>query len=131
MLHCDRDHAALVVTFGGELLVSRQFELSAAALGSGDAGQRQEAWNQLGVELQRSLDGVERAFGQTSVTRLLVTPMADRDALIEFLRTLLYVPVQGLALHGLIDLDAVSELAADPAQLTGHLYAIGAALRPD
>lgn len=131
LLHCDRDHAALVVTFGGELLVSRQLELSAAALGSGDVEQRQEAWNQLGVELQRSLDGVERAFGQTSMNRLLVTPMADRDALIEFLRTLLYVPVQGLALHDLIDLDAVPELAADPAQLNRHLYAIGAALRPD
>ncbi len=130
LLHCDHDHAALVVTFEGELLFSRLFDLAPAASALDQPEQREAAWNQLGVELQRSLDGVERAFGQTTVARLLVTPMAGRDDLITFLATLLYVPVQALELHRLVDLASVADMAAEPGQLNRHLYAIGAALRP-
>ena len=129
LLHCEASHSTLVVTFGGELLVSRQFELALAQLAAADEAARQAAHDQLGLELQRTLDGLERGFGQVSLARLLVTPMPGLQALCEHLRPLLYVPVAAWEASEALDLVGVPALAADDALLNRHLCAIGAALR--
>jgi len=129
LLHCEASHSTLVVTFGGELLVTRQFDLALAQLAAEDAAARQPAYDQLGLELQRTLDGMERGFGQVSLARLLVTPMPGLHALCEHLRPLLYVPVAAWDAGDALDLSAVPELAADASLLNRHLCAIGAALR--
>jgi MSHA biogenesis protein MshI len=129
LLHCQAQHATLVVTYGGELLSSRQMELSLALPDDCEPGVRQHAYDQAGLELQRTLDGIERAFGQVTLARLLVTPMPGVQALCEHLTPLLYVPVAPLLLADAVDLAAVPELSADAGLLNRHLCAIGAALR--
>ena len=129
LLHCEAQHATLVVTYGGELLSSRQLEL--ALPDDADDARRHHAWEQAGLELQRTLDGIERAFGQVTLARLLITPMPGVQALCDHLGPLLYVPVAPLVLDEVLDFSAVPELNADPARLNRELCAIGAALRAD
>ena len=131
LLHCQAQHATLVVTFGGELLSTRQMELALALPDDADAAARTAAYDQAGLELQRTLDGIERAFGQVTLARLLITPMPGVLALCEHLGPLLYVPVAPLQLAEVLDFSAVPELLTDAGLLNRHLCAIGAALRPD
>lgn len=131
LLHCQDHHATLVVTFAGELLSTRQLELALALPDDADPQARSQAYDQAGLELQRTLDGIERAFGQVTLARLLVTPMAGVQALCDHLAPLLYVPVAPLVLDEVLDLSAVPHLSADPALLNRQLCAIGAALRED
>lgn len=135
LLHCQAGHATLVVTYGGELLSTRQLELALAlpdvADANADAATRTLAYDQAGLELQRTLDGIERAFGQVTLARLLISPMPGVQALCDHLGPLLYVPVAPLDLTEVLDFSAVPDLLADPALLNRHLCAIGAALRED
>jgi MSHA biogenesis protein MshI len=129
LLHCQAHHATLVVSYRGELLSTRHLDLALAFDDAADAAQRQQAYDHAGLELQRTLDGIERAFGQVTLARLLVTPMPGAQALCDHLGPLLYVPVAPLQLAEAIDFSAVPELLADPALLNRQLCAIGAALR--
>ena len=134
LLHCQARHATLVVTYGGELLSTRQLELALVLpedAEDADGATRALAYDQAGLELQRTLDGIERAFGQVTLARLLITPMPGVQALCDHLGPLLYVPVAPLLLDEVLDFSAVPELAADPALLNRQLCAIGAALRND
>ena len=130
LLHCQRGHATLVVTHGGELLASRQMELDLLLDDGADPDQRRAGHEQAGLELQRTLDGVERAFGQVTLARLLVTPMPGIQALCAHLGPLLYVPVAALDLTEALDWSGVPGLLDDPLRLNQRLCAIGAALRP-
>ena len=131
LLHCQAKHATLVVTYGGELLSTRQLELALVLPEAADDATRAQAYDQAGLELQRTLDGIERAFGQVTLARLLITPMPGVQALCDHLSPLLYVPVAPLLLDEVLDFSAVPELTADPALLNRQLCAIGAALRGD
>lgn len=129
LLHCQPEHATLVVTFGGELLSARQMELKLLLDDDADPDLRSAGHEQAGLELQRTLDGIERAFGQVTLARLLVTPMPGLHALCDHLGPLLYVPVQPLDLSEALDWSAVPGLLDDPLLLNSRLCAIGAALR--
>ncbi len=129
LLHCQRGHATLVVTHGGELLATRQMELNLLLDDDADPDVRSAGQEQAGLELQRTLDGVERAFGQVTLARLLITPMPGMHALCDHLAPLLYVPVAPLDLRDAMDWSAVPGLLDDTALLNQHLCAIGAALR--
>lgn len=129
LLHCQRDHATLVVTHGGELLSTRQMELKLLLDDDADPDLRSAGHEQAGLELQRTLDGIERAFGQVTLARLLITPMPGLHALCDHLGPLLYVPVAPLDLAEALDWSAVPGLLDDPLLLNQQLCAIGAALR--
>ena len=131
LLHCQPGHATLVVTHGGELLSTRQMELNLLLDDDADPDLRSAGHEQAGLELQRTLDGIERAFGQVTLSRLLVTPMPGMHALCDHLSPLLYVPVAPLDLADVLDWSAVPGLLDDPALLNQRLCAIGAALRGD
>lgn len=131
LLHCQAGHATLVVTYGGELLSTRQMELNLLMADDTDAEVRLQAHEQAGLELQRTLDGIERAFGQVTLARLLITPMPGVHALCDHLSPLLYVPVAPLDLTEALDWSGVPGLLDDPLQLNQQLCAIGAALRGD
>ena len=125
------EHATLVVTYRGELLSTRQMDLALLGAHSADEAQRSQAFEQAGLELQRTLDGIERAFGQVTLARLLITPMPGAQALCAHLGPLLYVPVLPMLLDEVLDFSAVPDLAADPLRLNQQLISIGAALRGD
>lgn len=131
LLHVDDQQGLLVVTHEGELLMSRQIDATAAALAHEDEAVRTAAWDRAGLELQRTLDGVERQFSRVELSELRITPMPGVEAFCDHLRELLYVPVAALDLAEALDLSAVPALAESPARLHAHLGAIGAALRDD
>ena len=131
LLHCEARHATLVFTYQGELLSARRMDLSLDQLEHGDESQRASAYEHAVLELQRSLDGFERAFGQVTLARVLVGPMASQQRFVEHLAPLLYTPVEALDLAALLDLSALPAAHTEPAQLNLHLCAIGAALRDE
>ena len=129
VLHCQPGHATLVVTYQGELLSTRTLDLALLGGDANDAVRRAQAFEQAGLELQRTLDGIERSFGQVTLACLLITPMAGAQALCDHLGPLLYVPVLPMVLDEVLDFSAVPGLLADPTLLNQQLVAIGAALR--
>jgi len=131
LLHCQPGHATLVVTCQGELLSTRQMYLNLLDAHSAPDDVRAAAYEQAALELQRTLDGIERAYGQVSLAQLLITPMPGVQALCDHLRPLLYVPVAPLDLRDALDWQAMPELPGDDALLNPLLLAIGAALRQD
>lgn len=130
LLHFDDVQGLMVITHGGELLASRHLGATLAQITDADDGARQAAWDRIGLELQRTLDGFERQFSHLALARLLVTPAPGVHAFATHVGELLYAPVQLLALDEALDFSAVPELA-DAATRHHYLCAIGAALRGD
>jgi len=130
LLHVGGSHSTLVVTAGGELLLSRSMEVSLGQLTHADADVRQQAFERTSLELQRTLDSFERLFSQVSLSRVLVTPAQAVEDFLAYLRELIYVPVMALDLANAFDLGEVPEVAADPQLQAQCLAAFGAALRP-
>jgi MSHA biogenesis protein MshI len=130
LLHLGETHSALVVTAGGELLLARSMDVSLAQLTHDDADIRQQAFERASLELQRTLDSVERVFNQVSLSRVLVAPAAAAHDFLSYVRDLVYVPVLPLELGDVLDLSDVPAFAADPLEQARGLVAIGGTLRP-
>ena len=130
LLHVGGSHSTLVVTAGGELLLSRSMEVSLGQLTHADADIRQQAFERTSLELQRTLDSFERVFSQVSLSRVLVAPAQAVEDFLTYLRELIYVPVMALDLAAAFDLSEVPEVGADPQLQSQCLAAFGAALRP-
>ena len=131
LLNVGPTHSTLVVTAGGELLLSRSMDVSLAQLTHADADVRQQAFERTSLELQRTLDSFERVFSQVSLSRVLVSPAERLGEFLTYVRELIYTPVLALDLAALFDLENVPEVAADPALQSQWLPAFGAALRPE
>lgn len=114
--------ALLTFTFAGELFHARYIEIEEERL----AG----ALERVALELQRSLDHFDRQFPFVNVNKLLVAPFEGREALIEHLRSALYLPVESFALSDVFDF---SEKVQFPDLTTqARLFPVlGAALREE
>lgn len=121
------DGGRLSFTTGGELYASRHIDVSPADLAGADASAG-GLFERVLLEVQRSLDNVDRNYSAVPVNRLLVSPPPGTDGFIDYLRGNLYQPVEVLDLGKRVDLGAVPALA-DPARQSPALLAIGAALR--
>jgi MSHA biogenesis protein MshI len=131
LLHLGDTHGTLVITAGGELLLSRQIDVTEAQIADDNEAMRQIAFDRAGLELQRTLDGFERVFTQTSLEKLHVLPGRGVGAFCDYVRELVYVPVAEADPAEVLDLQAVPALLQQPEALRRHLVAIGAALRTD
>jgi MSHA biogenesis protein MshI len=131
LLHLGETHGTLVITRGGELLLSRQIDATQAQVADENEAMRQMAFDRAGLELQRTLDGFERVFTQTSLERLHVLPGPGVGAFCDYVRELVYVPVAEADPADVLDLSAIPELQHDAQALSRYLVAIGAALRSD
>lgn len=130
LLHTGETHSSLVVTADGELLLARHIDVSLAQLTDANEDTRTQAFERASLELQRTLDSVERQFSHVRLAGVQVVPGALLADFITYARELVYVPVVGFDLAQAIDLSAVPELS-DPAVQAAFLPAIGAALRGD
>jgi MSHA biogenesis protein MshI len=131
LLHVGAQHSTLVVTWQGELMLARHIDVTYTQLTDSDEAMRQQSFERASLELQRTLDSVERQFSQANLARLLVAPGAPLAEFIRYVGDLVYVPVAAFELGALIDLSAVPELS-DAVEQAAYLPAIGAALRhPD
>jgi MSHA biogenesis protein MshI len=125
----DETGGLLTFTGGGELYLARRIEISIGQLQDADEHLRQQSYDRLELELQRSMDSFDRNFNHLAISHLVVAVHSDMG-LIEKLRENLYVPVEGLNLSAVMDFRAASELISEEAQLDAF-YALGAALRQE
>lgn len=130
LLHFGETHGTLVITADGELLLSRQIDVSQSQIADPNEAMRQQAFDRAGLELQRTVDGFERVFTQVSLERLHLLPGEGSEALADYVRELLYVPVLVADPATVLDFAGLPE-APDAAHLSPYLVAIGAALRTD
>ncbi len=118
----------LVISYRGELYLSRRIDVSASALAAADGERRQQLLERLALELQRTLDNFDRQYGFVSISRLLVASEFDGQGTVAALADNLYVPIAAVDLGEVLDFDSIPELRAIERQAQS-LLAIGAALR--
>jgi MSHA biogenesis protein MshI len=127
MLSFGEDGGLLTVSWRGELYLSRRIDVTLAQLLDGELERRNQSFDKITLELQRSLDNFERQFSFISVARLVLAP-SGAEGLQEYLGSNLYTRVETLDLGQVLDLDAIPDLQ-DPARQQRFFVAIGAALR--
>lgn len=126
------EHGGLL-TFSrdGELFASRHIDIPAAALAladDADAARRDAQFERIGLEVQRSLDNFDRQFSQIALQRVLVAAPSGAAALVSYLASNLYLPVDAADLTSVMDTSAFPALNETTEQAQ-WLQAIGIALR--
>ena len=98
-----RPHCSLItLSRAGELYLSRTLAVGLEAIG--DPQQRESAYNQVALEIQRSLDYYESHFRQAPIRHLALLPLPREAArLVEYLRQNLSIEVQVVDLNELVD----------------------------
>lgn len=122
------DHSVLVITYKGELYLSRRIDMTAESLSPEDSERRLAMRERLALELQRTLDNFDRQYGFISVSRLVVATEKDSAGLVAALGENLYLPLLAMDLSDVADFTALPELRQLERQAQVVL-AIGAALR--
>jgi len=130
LLAFDESGGLLTFTYKGELYLSRRIEVTLSQLTQADADRRQQLFERIGLELQRSLDHFDRQFSFISLAKLLVAPIAGVPEFFDYLRGNLYVPIEPLDLAQVLDFPAIPELK-NSARQAQCLHIIGAALRDE
>lgn len=125
----DDSSALLTFTYKGELFSLRRIEVGSQQLLNANEERRAQLAERVVLELQRSIDGVDRQFSSISLSRMIISLPPD-CGLEEQLRDGLYIPFEPLDLAKVMDISAVPELASAEAQRRS-LKTIGAALRQD
>lgn len=123
----DESGGLLTFTSDGELYLARRIEISAGQLQDANELLRQQYQDRLELEVQRSIDHFDRQYKNLPVRRLLLSA-PEGTGLAERLAGSLGLPVERVKLSEVMDLDEVSELSSDEAQVYA-LHALGAALR--
>jgi len=127
MLSFNDEGGLLTVTFGGELYLSRRIDVGIDQIRESDPERRNQTYDKITLELQRSLDHFDRQFHYVTVSKLLLAPLPT-SALHDYLSSNLYMPVDALDLASVLDLGKVPELQAVEVQQR-HFLTLGAALR--
>lgn len=130
MLVFDASEGLLTFTFAGELLGIRHIEITAAQLAAADAARREQLFERIALDVQRSLDNFDRGFSMVQLSRLIVAGIPGVTGFIDHLRENLTVDVAPLDLAAAVDLGAVPALL-DPQRQFQCLHALGAALREE
>lgn len=129
MLSFDIDGGLLTVTFNGELYLARRVDVTLLQLLGDEEEKKQQHYDRITLELQRSLDHFERQFHYVAVSKLVLAPTGGSN-LHSYLTSNLYLPVEMLDLGTVLDLDKVPELK-DVAQQARYFMTLGAALREE
>jgi MSHA biogenesis protein MshI len=127
MLFFNAEGGLLTVTFHGELYLSRRIEVSLEQVQEADPDRRNQYFDKITLELQRSLDHFDRQFHFVTVSKLLLAPL-PKSSLHDYLASNLYMPVDMLDLASVFDIGKVPALAAVELQQR-HFLTLGAALR--
>jgi MSHA biogenesis protein MshI len=127
MLHVGPVQALLTVNFRGELMLARRIEINAEELGTSSGAAREEHFQRVLLELQRTLDHFDRQFAYAPIAKLLLAPQPNEAGLLEYLASNLDLPVEKAHLSSVIAFGAQAEL--EPADEWRLFHLIGAALR--
>jgi MSHA biogenesis protein MshI len=114
----------LTLTRNGALCFYRRIDFSAQALTGLDDDRVRLAFDRLALELQRSLDHIERQHGDWRLDKIMLASPPSVPGLADYLREQLYLPLETA------DFSRVFEgVLPDPATLAACWFALGGALR--
>jgi MSHA biogenesis protein MshI len=127
MLYLGREQGLLTINFRRELMLARRIEVGAQELVSAGGAAREELFQRVLLELQRTFDHFDRQFAYVPIAKLMLAPDAEETGLLEYLAANLDVPVERARLSAAIDFGSGAEL--EPEQEWRLFHLIGAALR--
>ena len=127
MLYLGSNQGLLTINFRGELVFARRIEVGVQELISASGGARDEQFQRILLELQRTLDHFDRQFSYVPIAKLMLAPDPEDTGLLEYLAGNLDVPVERVRLSGAIAFGSRAELEPEEEWRLFHL--IGAALR--
>ncbi|HVY07054.1 MAG TPA: agglutinin biogenesis protein MshI [Burkholderiales bacterium] len=128
MLSFSKDGGLLTFTSGGDLYLSRRIEIGFDQLVNVQGQMRDQLFERIALELQRSLDHFDRQFSSIPVARLLLAPLPEELGLSTYLAGNLSAPVETLNLGDVLDFHQVPELR-EPAEQFLRWQTLGTALR--
>ena len=130
MLAFYENEGILTFTRGGELYLSRRIECPLAQLLQADAGRRNQHFERIALEVQRSFDHFNRHYSYVPIVMLLLAPLPQDIGLQQYLASNIDVPVETVDLGAVMDFPGVPELK-HPERQSQCLATIGAALREE
>lgn len=130
MLSFSAEGGLLTFSARGELYLSRRIEISLDQLSDALPEMRDQLFERIALELQRSLDHFDRQFSNIPLARLLLAPLPEALGLADYLAGNLSAPVQTVNLGDVLDFHEVPELREQSEQLL-RWRTLGAALRVD
>lgn len=130
LLAFDVHGGLLTFSCGGELYQFRRIDIPRDALSAAQGELREQLYDRIALELQRSLDYFDRQFGQLVVSKIVVAPVSDEPDLERYLGSNLSVPVETLDLSRTLECAHVPELR-EAIRQQQCLQLIGAAMRAE
>jgi MSHA biogenesis protein MshI len=128
MLHLGQDQGLLTINYRRELVLARRIEVGMQDLLAAAPGvAREEQFQRVLLELQRTFDHFDRHFAYVPVAKLMLAPDPEDCGLLEFLAANLDLPLERVRLSGAIAFGSRAELEPEEEWRLFHL--IGAALR--
>ena len=127
MLYMSSSEGLLTINFRHELMLARRIDVGLEALASGSGGAREEQFQRVLLELQRTFDHFDRQFAYVPVAKLMLAPDPEETGLLEYLARNLDMPVERVHLSAAINFGARAEL--EPSEEWRLFHLIGAALR--
>jgi MSHA biogenesis protein MshI len=124
----DERGGLLTFTCDGELYQFRRLETSVKHFDVPDEEQRQQLYDRITLELQRSLDNFDRQYQYVPIAKILVSPVPGAEALKEYLAANLGLPVVVVNLEQILEFPRIPELR-DPDYQRSCIHLIGGALR--
>lgn len=128
LLAVDGMGTMLTFTYRGELYAARHTDVSLQQLEQAEGERREQLFERIALEVQRSLDNFDRLNGHIRLTRMLISSLASVPGFLDYMRSYLSMPVAELDLAEVLHFPAIPELS-QPARQTQCLQALGAALR--
>ncbi len=131
MLSFDESGGLLTVTFAGELYLSRRLDIKLSQFQLADADKKNQVFERITLELQRSLDNFDRQHNFITTAKLILAPMGAVAAELQsYLASNMYMPVEVLDLDTVLNLSKIPELS-DSSRQQAYFMTIGAALRQE
>jgi MSHA biogenesis protein MshI len=130
LLSFDEADGLLTISFNGELYLARHIDISWRDIAEASPDQQHGYFDRITLELQRSLDHLERQFQFVGIHQLWLAPMPAGEALRQYLSANLYMPVVLVDLNDIFDFAPVPALESTQNQVRFFLT-LGATLRQE
>jgi MSHA biogenesis protein MshI len=128
MLALDSAGSLLTFTYRGELYVVRHSDVTLEQLQRAEGERREQWFEKLALDVQRSMDNFDRLNSHITLKRLLISPVPGVDGFIDYLRQYVSIPVEELDLAKVLAFPSIPELR-QPQRQAECLRVLGAALR--
>jgi MSHA biogenesis protein MshI len=103
LLYFDDAGGLLTVTSGSELYLARRFDFTMSQIRRDDEDYREDLYNRILVELQRTLDNFERQYSQIVISRLMLGPQLEPTPLATYLQSNLGIKVVDVVLEEVLE----------------------------